>query len=112
MNKRKFYIYQEDLIRYEISKDLLTISKLVDDLNQRYCMEDMKKLRTDTIIKYLCIKGYLIIDENNKKKPTLKGNLLGIKEEYITDRLGEKYKVNLYNKRAQKYILDNLYEII
>lgn len=62
MKKKKFYIYQEDLIRYEIGQELLTISQFVDNLNKRYCTENMKKLRTDSITNFLCIKGYLIVN--------------------------------------------------
>lgn len=30
----------------------------------------------------------------------------------ITDKRGQEIEVNLYNERAQNYILDNLYEMI
>ena len=56
MNKKKFYIYQEDLIRYMVSQEPWTISQLVEDLNKRYSQEDMQKLRTDTITNYLHIQ--------------------------------------------------------
>ena len=112
MNKKKFYIYQEDLIRYMVSQEPWTISQLVEDLNKRYSQEDMQKLRTDTITNYLHAKGYLTIDDRNRKRPTQKGRLLGIKVDRITDTEGKEYKVNLYNARAKKYILDNLYEMI
>ncbi|MEQ3194006.1 hypothetical protein AAA173_26945 [Enterocloster aldenensis] len=112
MEKRKFYIYQEDLIRYVIKEDYTIISRLVQDLNNKYCEEGMKRLRTQSITDYLVVKGYLVVGESGKKIPTKKGELLGIKQEYIIDEKGEKHKVNLYNRRAQEYILDNLYKII
>lgn len=112
MSKKKFYVYQEDLIRHEISYRPLTISQFVEELNQKYGQEDMKRLRTDTITNYLCTKKYLTINERNRKRPTTKGLLLGIRVGYCTDKKGKKYEVNLYNARAQKYILDNLYEMI
>lgn len=111
MSKRKFYIYQEELIRYKVSTESITISQLVRDLNDRYCKEDMVKLRTETITNYLSDKGYLFL-EDNKKRPTFKGKLLGIEVGCITDRNGQTHEVNLYNERAQKYVLDNLYEMI
>ena len=112
MEKRKFYIYQEDLIRYVIKEDYTIISRLVQDFNNKYCEEGMKRLRTQSITDYLVVKGYLVVGESGKKIPTKKGELLGIKQEYIIDEKGEKHKVNLYNRRAQEYILDNLYKII
>ena len=89
MKKISFYIYQEDLIKYETEQEYVTISQLVCDLNQKYC-----------------------VDKNNKKYPTLKGRILGITVGSNTDEKGNKYVVNLYNKKAQQYILDNLYNII
>lgn len=112
MGKRKFYIYQEDLIRYVIKEDYTIISRLVQDLNNKYCEEGMKRLRTQSITDYLVVKGYLVVGESGKKIPTKKGELLGIKQGYITDETGEEHIVNLYNRRAQEYILDNLYKII
>ena len=78
MNKRNFYIYQEDLIRYEVSQKPLAISQLVEDLNKKYGQENMRKLRTDIITNYLNVMGYLVVDNKNRKRPTQKGRLLGI----------------------------------
>lgn len=111
MDKKEFYVYQEDLIRYEINKDLATISQLVGELNLKYCMEDMKKLRTTQITNFLKSQGYLYLDETGRKRPTRKGNILGINVGYISDEMENKYQVNFYNKRAQGYILDNLYDV-
>ena len=85
MKKISFYIYQEDLIKYETEQEYVTISQLVCDLNQKYCTANMLRLRTETITEYLKEQNYLCVD---------------------------KYVVNLYNKKAQQYILDNLYNII
>ena len=112
MNKRNFYIYQEDLIRYEVSQKPLTISQLVEDLNKKYGQENMKKLRTDIITNYLNVMGYLVVDQNKCKWPTHMGRLLGLEVGCSTDKKGNEYEVNLYNERAQKYILDNLYDMI
>ena len=112
MSKRKFYVYQEDLIRYKVSREFSTISQLVEDLNKRYSQKGMQKLRTDTITNYLYVMGYLFVDDKNRKRPTKKGKLLGIKVDRIIDKERKEYEVNLYNERAQKYILDNLYEML
>lgn len=61
MKKKKFYVYQEDLIRYKVGMEKITISKLVEDLNSKFSQEDMQKLRTETITNYLTLNGYLTI---------------------------------------------------
>lgn len=112
MGKRKFYIYQEDLIRYSVGRETVTISQMVEDLNEKFSQEDMQKLRTETITNYLTVNGYLTIIDTGKKRPTFKGKILGIEVGHITDKNGQELEVNLYNNRAQKFILDNLYEML
>lgn len=112
MQKKEFYIYQEDLIKYEIQKEFVSISQLVEDINIKYCDEDMKKLRTTAITDFLQSQGYLFVNETGRKRPTRKGKILGISQGFILDETENKYQVNLYNERAQRYILDNLYDII
>lgn len=111
MQKRDFYIYQEDLINYTMKEEPVTISKLVEDLNVKYCENDMKKLRPETITNFLLKQGYLLMDENARKSPTPKGKFLGIVVGYISDKDGNKHLINLYNVRAQKYIMDNIYDM-
>jgi len=112
MQKRDFYIYQEDLIKYSVTKENVTISKLVEDLNVKYCENDMRRLRTETITNFLIKQGYLFRDKNARKRPTLKGKILGIEVGYILDEDGNKYLTNLYTMKAQKYIIDNIYDMI
>ncbi len=109
MEKKNFYIYQEDLVRYEVNGKEKTISQFVSEINKQYCRSDMKKLMTKRITDYLIAKGYL---DKNDRTPTSKGKLLGIKMDEVVDKNGEVREVNFYNVRAQKYLLDNLYEII
>lgn len=112
MDKKKFYIYQEDLIQYEIQSPKVTISQLVGELNKRYCTENMRKLRTETITNYLQEKGYLSMDGDNKKRPTQKGEMLGIDTISISCNCGNEKRINIYDEKAQRYILDNFYDII
>ena len=111
MGKKEFYIYKEDLIQYAKQQDLVRISQLVEDLNNKYCTDDMKKMRTTKITNYLLRQGYLYLYEE-RKCPTTKGKMIGIQTGWITDKSGKEIKVNLYNLRAQQYILDNFYNII
>lgn len=111
MKKTEFYIYKEDLIEFHPKKEM-TISQFVEILNEKYCINNMKKMRTKKITDYLLKKGYLCLNDNGKKTPTIKGKLLGIRIAKIQSKSGEIVQVNLYNVRAQKYILDNFYVII
>ena len=112
MKKKEFYVYQEDLIRYRVKYEKVTITQLVEVLNAMFSQEDMKRLRTEIITNYLTTNGYLTITDSDKKRPTFKGKLLGIDVGVITDKTGREVEVNLYNEKAQNYILDNLYEMI
>lgn len=111
MKKKKFYIYQEDLARYQISNDFVTITQFVNDLNEKFSRPNMKKLVTSQITNYLLKKGYLVIKENHKI-PSVKGKILGICQKEIECKDGNFYLLNLYNRRAQRYLLDDFYEII
>lgn len=112
MKKKKFYIYQEDLIQYQINRDYITISQMVNELNLKFCQDNMKKLRSEVITDFLVENGFLVLNTNKRKIPTKKGEILGIKYKKYIDLNGIEYEINMYNKRAQKFILDNLYEII
>lgn len=112
MKKKKFYIYQEDLIQYQINRDYITISQMVNELNLKFCQDNMKKLRSEVITDFLVENGFLVLNTNKRKIPTKKGEILGIKYKKYIDLNGIEYEINMYNKRAQKFILDNFYEII
>ncbi len=112
MKKKEFYIYQEDLIQYQIKRDYITISQMVNELNLKFCQNNMKKLRSEVITDFLVENGFLVLNTNKRKVPTKKGEILGIKYKKYIEKNAVEYEMNMYNKRAQKFILDNLYEII
>ena len=112
MGKKQFYIYQEDLIKYKESQVPVNLSKFVKDLNIKFCEEDMKKLRTEKITTFLVERGYLLEGEERYRRPTTKGKLLGIFTDNILDKTGQERLVNFYTSKAQRYILDNMYEIL
>lgn len=112
MNKKQFYVYQEDLIKYKSNKVPVTISNLVQEFNERFCSAEMKRLRTENITDFLIKQRYLYLDKDGAKRPTEKGKWLGISTQKIANENGKEYLMNMYNSRAQKYIFDNIYEII
>lgn len=112
MDKSEFYIFQEDLIRIRPYEKAMSISEIVGDLNNRFASENMKKLRIEIVVNYLIKKNFLYLDENNKKKPTQKGSILGISIKENINSNNEKYTCIIYNEKAQQFILDHLYEMI
>ncbi len=110
--KRVFYIYQEDLIEYNVCDSDLSITEFVQRLNKTFCTEDMKKLRAEQIIDYLVKEGFLERKADKTKVPTTKGKLMGIGEEERTGKDGVIYSVITYTPKGQLYILDKIYKII
>lgn len=51
------------------------------------------------------------MNEEGYKRPTIKGKVLGISVEKIVKE-NKEYMVNQYNRRAQSYVLDMLYDMI
>lgn len=111
MDKKDFYIYQEDLIHYKPYEYDVSISEMVCELNKRFVSSDMKKLRLEQIIDFL-IERDILSQEDNKKMPTSKGNLLGVSIKEKINSKSEKYNCIVYDKAAQQYILDHLYEAL
>jgi hypothetical protein len=93
----------------------ISISKLVFEINKA-TSEEKRKIRAIEITKWLERKHYLesLAFKNGKyyKKSTTLGNEFGISFEEKKDKEGNVYGVNLYNKVAQVYIVDNLDKII
>lgn len=110
--KNEFYVFQEDLIQFNIEANNITLSEFVQIINKAFCREGMKKLRVETITKFLCARNMLHVNDKGKIIPTTKGNLWGITEEMRMTEEKEEYRVNIYSKRMLIYLLDNLYNII
>lgn len=101
----KEYRYQNDT----------SITKIVEGLNQLIDTEVYKKIGIKTIVQWLILNEYLceVSDEAGKiiKKPTVKGEALGIREEN-REFNGRKYIAVIYNRQAQEFIVHNLEKII
>ena len=111
MDKKAFYIFQEDLVKITPSDSGVCITEIVNLLNL-YCSPNMRKLRTVQISSFLVKKGYLYEADKGVNRPTQKGKLLGIYIGRRESKANNTYLVNLYNGRAQQYIFDHLYDIL
>lgn len=113
--KIPFFLLKTDVEKITFFETPVSISKFCNYLNN-YALPGMKKLRASDLTKGLMKIGYLcdvkIDDEKSYKKPTKKGIELGITAEERKNSYNNKYMVNLYNIDAQKYIVDNMMEII
>lgn len=78
-------------------------------------MTELEKLPTTKVTGWLVSKGILEVfttsDGKNRKRPTDIGISLGITTEHRSNFRVD-YDVNLYNKQAQQFILDNLSAVL
>ena len=115
VKKNKFKITAEELEKFAFSDRPITISEITKRINDIADTENSKKLSHNTITSWLSEIGMLnemINTEGKKRKrPTAEGAELGI---FVKERIGQHgiYHVVLYNKSAQKFIVDNIPSVI
>ena len=113
--KIPFYLTKEVKDKIVLSEKPISISELCYSLND-YVANGMKRIRATQITNWLTNKGYLVVEEwgDNQylKKPTDKGIELGIAFLEKKNKYGNVYGVNQYDLNAQKFVIDNLENII
>lgn len=111
----KFYITDKELERVQLSDTPIAISELCNLIYTSVCDEKRRKLQATKITAWLVDKGVLSIvtsaEGKNRKVPSPFAKELGITVAHRSSIRGE-YDVNLYNKQAQQFILDNLTAIL
>lgn len=100
------YIYEKDK---SISHIMLQMNDLVKE-------ENTEKVTYNKVVRWLKASGYLMekySEELGKTVtvPTLKGRGIGIYCEMRESSKGNKYLVNMYDKNAQFFIVDNMKKI-
>lgn len=121
LNKNKsnvvvdFTIGEKDLEKYHYSESPIPISTITKKINEEILWDTPNKIDYKTIQNWLIINNYLqiVVDitGHNKTVETKNGLLIGIFSE-IRENNGRTYKVILYNKDAQAFIIKSLNEII
>ena len=110
-----FHITNKQINEFRLSNTPISISRFTYSINTQVSLPNMKKLRATEITSWLLNNGYLkeVKQKNGKlsKEPTEKSESIGIVLEEKENTHGEKYKVNLYCVKAQKFILSNLNEM-
>ena len=113
--KRMFSISREELKGYIFDENPIPVSKIASKLNGLVDTDAMTKLSHRSITSFLLNGGYLRMQESvsgkTSKVPTELGRRIGIsmEERQGSNRL---YYVTVYNKDAQRFILDNMDAII
>lgn len=93
----------------------LPISKFTERLNEMVDPGAMKKLPATAVTGWLVEKGFLTIQEDpngrHAKVPTPQGKEIGLSTE-TRQSAGGAYIITLYNTDAQRFIIDNLDDIL
>ncbi|MDD6488583.1 MAG: hypothetical protein PUG48_02050 [Clostridia bacterium] len=112
--KKPFSITAEQLTNINIKSDNIPISEFTSEINS-VVDDNMKKLQPKIINDWLVQKGYLSNSEDETghlhRELTEKSSEIGITSKQGMGTFGE-YTIILYSEQAQKFILDNLLEII
>ena len=109
--KPLFFLTQLEAERFPYSTHPISISEITKRINQVIYDDRRKKLKSTEITEWLLYKELLKIVEAGGKKyklPTVDGTKLGLTVERRESKSGERYFVTLYNRKAQKYLLDHL----
>lgn len=120
IDKRKkllFYIPPNKREEIVISKEPVSVSKLVFCINELVDNHSMKKLSAISVADWMEKQGFLspIQTDGNGcsfRMLTERANELGLFTEKRMSSSGREYEVVLYPEKAQSYIIDNLDSII
>lgn len=110
-----FYLTSEQLQNFEYSDTPISISEITHKINELATDEKRRKLKATDITEWLLSVGLLKIETvngRNCKFPTYDGAKLGLSVERRDPKDGDGYFVTLYDRKAQKFVLDNLSKIM
>ena len=109
-----FELSTEQIDRFQLFEQPIFISAITERINSLIENENMRRLSHRSITTFLERGGYLVqyndAQGKTKREPTDRGLGLGISTEERTGLRGD-YKVVLYNKNAQQFILDHISQI-
>lgn len=114
-NRLPFYIDTEKLQDFEYSDEPVSVFELTVRINKLVDDERRKKLKATDITEWLLSNGILeteTINGKNYKLPAKKGKELGLNTETRLSKDNEWYKVVLYNRGAQEYVIKSIPQII
>ena len=110
-SKLPFLICRADLSSVEISPYPISISEFSRRVNE-HVQEESRQFSHNWPIEWLLTAGFLIMSESDSTKlPTDAGKKIGISNETRKGQYKE-YRVTLYNKDAQQFLIDNMDSIL
>ena len=113
--QKPFSVAADELKRVVLSDQSVSISVFVKAVNDAVGNDGMKKLNHTTLTKWLVDEGFLRVvqDGDNKthKELTEKSAGIGMSSE-VRDGQSGAYTMDLYNRQAQQFLLDNLLSIV
>lgn len=113
--KQPFIITEEQRKRFEFSETPISVSEIARRFNAAVNTEGAVQMRYSGITFWLIESGLLSVDRREDgrevKLPTAAGMELGISQEVRSGANGS-YTVVVYNKNAQRYIVDNIDAIL
>lgn len=110
-NKKAFFITNEQADEI-ILKENATIGNITDEINRVTETNNTSKITTTWITDWLLEMYILQKDAENNRISTRLGNETGITTVTITKDNGSIYFQNRYSAKAQKFIYDNIENII
>lgn len=110
--KEPFFILDHEIKSIPLSDTPITVSKFVFVINEVCKRTEMKKLRATQITSWLTTHGYLEEITSSDgilcKSTTKHGQELGITSVKKTNSREEEYVINLYDKSAQEFVLQQI----
>ncbi|MBO5338897.1 MAG: hypothetical protein J6A96_04275 [Clostridia bacterium] len=114
-SKIPFSITEEQIARFEYSKEPISLSEISKRIFAVAENDNMEKITYKQMLQWLIEIGLLYVNsidgEKSEKLPTEQGKQVGIAIENRRGHRGE-YKVITYNIEAQRFIVDNIGAII
>ena len=114
--KHEFNLTDEQKKNIKFSINPITVSEFTKLINNMINPNFVIKLKTSDISKWLIKNGYLSEIKNDRgqtfKKLTDKSNSIGLTSIDKLTIYGEKYQVILYSEKSQKFIIENIDDII
>lgn len=110
-----FHLTDEKLMMFDYSPFPIALSVIADKLNALIDNKEMQEIRYKDLSQWLisinALKNETLPDGTVSKMPTETGTLIGIDVQHRQGQYKE-YSVVVYNREAQKFIIDNLDAII
>lgn len=110
-----FAITEGQKLKIPVSEDPINITSLVSNINSAVSNPGMRKLRANSVTGWLVENKFLQPEKRGDKTfriITDTSHMIGISSITCYGKDGKPYAMNIYNKDAQKYIIDNLEAII